>query len=59
MQAIFRYLEMDKRLEWEYRIYGSSKKINYNYCLDMLKGIACFCVVCMHCEFPGKLGIMV
>ena len=35
------------------------KKINYNYCLDMLKGIACFCVVCMHCEFPGKLGIMV
>lgn len=34
-------------------------KKNYNYCLDLIKGIACFCVVCMHCEFPGKLGIIV
>lgn len=31
----------------------------YNYCLDYIKGIACICVVLMHCEFPGKLGIIV
>jgi surface polysaccharide O-acyltransferase-like enzyme len=31
----------------------------YNFCLDFIKGIACICVVLMHCEFPGKLGIMV
>lgn len=30
-----------------------------NYCLNFLKGIACFCVVFMHCEFPGKLGIII
>ncbi|MGN0156489.1 MAG: acyltransferase family protein [Lachnospiraceae bacterium] len=35
------------------------KEKNYNYCLDFIKGIACFWVVCMHCEFPGKLGIVV
>lgn len=32
---------------------------NRNYCLDFVKGIACICVVFMHCEFPGKLGILV
>ena len=31
----------------------------YNYCLDFIKGIACFFVVCMHCEFPGKAGMVV
>lgn len=30
----------------------------YNYCLDFIKGIACICVVFMHCEFPGTLGIL-
>lgn len=34
-------------------------KKNYNYCIDMLRGIACICVVFMHCEFPGALGIAV
>lgn len=32
---------------------------NYNYCLDYIKGIACIFVVFMHCEFPGKMGIVV
>lgn len=31
----------------------------HNYCFDFTKGIACICVVFMHCEFPGRLGIMV
>lgn len=31
----------------------------YNYCLDFMKGIACLFVVWMHCEFPGKTGIIV
>ena len=31
----------------------------YNYCLDFIKGIACLCVVFMHCEFPGSLGIII
>lgn len=31
----------------------------YNYCLDFIKGIACICVVFLHCEFPGVLGIAV
>lgn len=31
----------------------------YNYCLDFIKGLACMFVVFMHCEFPGKLGIVV
>ena len=35
------------------------KKSGYNYCLDFIKGIACICVVLMHCEFPGMLGIIV
>lgn len=30
-----------------------------NYCMDFVKGIACICVVFMHCEFPGKLGIII
>lgn len=30
-----------------------------NYCFDFVKGIACICVVFMHCEFPGKCGIFV
>ena len=31
----------------------------YNSCLDFIKGIACICVVFMHCEFPGFTGIAV
>ena len=31
----------------------------YNYCLDFIKGIACICVIFMHCEFPGKAGVIV
>lgn len=31
----------------------------YNYCLDFIKGIACICVVFMHCEFPGVVGTAV
>lgn len=31
----------------------------YNYCFDFIKGIACICVVLMHCEFPGEVGILV
>lgn len=30
-----------------------------NYCLDLIKGIACICVVFMHCEFPGVFGILI
>lgn len=30
-----------------------------NYCLDFIKGIACICVVFMHCEFPGILGTII
>lgn len=30
-----------------------------NYCLDFFKGIACILVVFMHCEFPGRVGIVV
>ena len=32
---------------------------HYNNCLDFIKGIACVCVVFMHCEFPGKAGVIV
>jgi surface polysaccharide O-acyltransferase-like enzyme len=35
------------------------KEKQYNYNLDFIKGIACICVVFMHCEFPGILGTMV
>lgn len=31
----------------------------YSHCLDFIKGIACFCVVFMHCEFPGITGTAV
>ena len=31
----------------------------YNPCLDFVKGLACICVVFMHCEFPGKAGVIV
>lgn len=31
----------------------------YNYCLDFIKGVACICVVFMHCEFPGTMGVVV
>lgn len=34
-------------------------KDNRNHCLDAMKGCACIAVVFMHCEFPGKLGILV
>lgn len=30
-----------------------------NHSLDLVKGIACLFVVCMHCEFPGYLGVLV
>ncbi len=30
-----------------------------NYCLDLIKGIACIFVVFMHCEFPGCFGVFV
>lgn len=30
-----------------------------NSCLDCVKGIACICVIFMHCEFPGLLGTFV
>lgn len=30
-----------------------------NHCLDLVKGIACMFVVCMHCEFPGYFGVLV
>ncbi|ADL26314.1 acyltransferase family protein [Fibrobacter succinogenes subsp. succinogenes S85] len=36
-----------------------SETKQYNYCLDFIKGIACICVVFMHCEFPGLLGTVV
>ena len=32
---------------------------HYNHCLDFIKGVACVCVVFMHCEFPGITGTMV
>lgn len=38
-------------------IFMSSK--HYNPCLDFIKGIACICVIFMHCEFPGVVGIVV
>ena len=31
----------------------------YNPCLDFVKGLACIFVVFMHCEFPGKAGVIV
>ena len=37
----------------------NAKLGNRNYCLDYIKGVACVCVIFMHCEFPGKLGILV
>lgn len=36
---------------------GAGKQ--YNYCLDFIKGVACAFVVFMHCEFPGRLGVVV
>lgn len=35
------------------------RNMQYNYCLDFIKGIACIFVVFMHCEFPGLTGIAV
>ena len=35
------------------------KHKKHNYCIDFIKGIACFFVVFMHCEFPGRLGMAV
>lgn len=34
----------------------STEESKYNYCMDFIKGIACICVIFMHCEFPGLLG---
>ena len=31
----------------------------YNSCLGFLMGLACIFVVFMHCEFPGKIGVIV
>ncbi len=31
----------------------------YNICLDFIKGLACVFVVWMHCEFPGRTGVVV
>ena len=31
----------------------------YNGCIDFIKGVACICVVFMHCEFPGITGVAV
>ena len=33
--------------------------MQYNYCLDFIKGLACVFVVFMHCEFPGVTGTAV
>lgn len=33
--------------------------MQYNYCLDFIKGIACIFVVFMHCEFPGLTGVAI
>lgn len=30
-----------------------------NHCMDAVKGLACIAIVFMHCEFPGKLGMLV
>ena len=38
---------------------AESKMKCYNSCLDFFKGIACFFVVFMHCEFPGITGTIV
>lgn len=38
---------------------SAAENKEYNYCLDVLKGIACIFVVFMHCEFPGLLGTAV
>lgn len=38
---------------------ASSQKPARNHSLDFAKGIACMLVVCMHCEFPGYLGVFV
>lgn len=35
------------------------KTKTYNYAIDFFKGIACICVVFMHCEFPGVFGTAV
>lgn len=37
---------------------GGGMKKEYNYCMDFVKGIACFSVILMHCEFPGYLGVL-
>ena len=34
-------------------------KTGYNSCLDFIKGIACICVVFLHCAFPDPLGLVV
>ena len=34
----------------------ATEEAKYNYCMDFAKGIACICVIFMHCEFPGMLG---
>ena len=37
----------------------NAKPRQKNHCIDFIKGIACICVVFMHCEFPGQLGVIV
>lgn len=35
------------------------EKASINNALNIVKGIACIFVVLMHCEFPGKFGVLV
>ena len=35
------------------------QKKSINYCMNFVKGIACIGVVFMHCEFPGRFGVLV
>ena len=38
---------------------SSSMSSRHNHCFDFFKGVACVCVVFMHCEFPGVFGTAV
>ena len=37
----------------------NSLSSRHNHCFDFFKGVACVCVVFMHCEFPGMFGTAV
>ena len=34
-------------------------KRQINYLMNFVKGAACICIVFMHCEFPGRFGVLV